>query len=533
MVGSGSTNVAQASDAQIISERQVADRVVELSIATPAFVAPTKVDVILPVGYDTDPSRRWPVTYFTAGTMNHHNTFRTFVDGVKLAGTYPSIIVSPDPNSGYWSDWYNDGAFGPPKYETFVIDQLIPLIDAHFRTIADRSHRVIFGISMGGYGAMMFAARHPDLFVAAASLSGAVDSNLAANGAALSASSTFDGAAPDAIYGPRATQEIRWRGHNPTDLAPNLRGLDLQVRTANGTPDPSIGEGTGSGDIPSCVVERGVHMASVSLHERLDALGMPHVWKDYGPGCHTAPNFTREVTDTLAVFERVLANPPAPSTTFDYRSIEPHFTIWGWQVDADPARALEFLEVEDVGSRGATFTGSGTTTITTPRIFRRLRAVDVDSQGTTRTLAPDPAGRLRFTIDLGAAHPNQQHTNASRAAGDGTAGYFTTRAVTFAPHARLILTRVRLRPAGARACVRSLGPPVTGVRLSLIDTRGRRVAPVRRLSLRAAARCVRLPVPSRLRGRCYAVRATGTDRFGHRIVTRRSTLAPCRRSHAR
>ena len=46
----------------------------------------------------------------------------------------------------------------------------------------------------------------------------------------LSASPEFQGGQPDAIYGPRATQEIRWHGHNPTDLAANLRGLDLQVR---------------------------------------------------------------------------------------------------------------------------------------------------------------------------------------------------------------------------------------------------------------------------------------------------------------
>jgi S-formylglutathione hydrolase FrmB len=382
--------------------------VIELTVATPAFVAPTKVDVNLPVGYDADPSRRWPVTYFTAGTMNRYNAFNQVLDGEKLASAYPSIIVSPDANSGYWSDWYNGGAFGPPKYETFVIDQLIPLIDARFRTIADRSHRAIFGISMGGYGSLMFAARHPDLFVAAASLSGAVDSNLTANGAVLSASSTFDGAAPDAIYGPRAEQEVRWRGHNPTDLAANLRGLDLQVRTANGILNPGIGEGTATaGDVPSCVVEGGVHMASVDFHQQLDGLGIPHVWKDYGPGCHTAPNFKREVLDTLAVFERVLANPPTPPATFDYQSIQPHFDLWGWTVDADPARALEFLKLDDAGRGGATFTGSGTTTATTPAIFRDVLYVDVVGAGKTRRVIPDEAGRITFSVDLGAAHPNQ------------------------------------------------------------------------------------------------------------------------------
>ena len=48
--------------------------------------------------------------------------------------------------------------------ETYVIDQLIPLIDATFRTIPTRAERAIAGVSMGGYGASMLAAEHPDLF---------------------------------------------------------------------------------------------------------------------------------------------------------------------------------------------------------------------------------------------------------------------------------------------------------------------------------------------------------------------------------
>jgi S-formylglutathione hydrolase FrmB len=498
----GLTNAARANDVQIISERQVADRVVELTIATSAFAAPTKVDVILPVGYDTDPSRRWPVTYFTAGTMNHYNTFRTFLDGVKLAGTYPSIIVSPDANSGYWSDWYNGGAFGPPKYETFVIDQLIPLIDTRFRTIAERSHRAIFGISMGGYGSMLFAARHPDLFVAAASLSGAVDSNLPANGAVLSVSSMFDGAAPDAIYGSRATQEVRWRGHNPTDLSANLRDLDLQIRTADGTPNPSIGEGEGSGDIPSCVVEKGVQMASVNLHQQLDALGIDHAWKDYGAGCHTVPNFQREVVDTLAVFERVLADPPVPPARFDYRSIERQFDVWGWHVDADPARALEFLRLQ-AGYAGVTLEGSGRTTVMTPAWYRGLEAVDVNGKPTK----PEADGRLRFVADLGAAHTAQQYTPGANTA-------LESRHVSLAPHAIVRITQVRRVRRGMRVCARAIGGEVRRARITV----GARTL---RATISAKTSCHVLNV----RSRRATVTIRGRDRFGHPILAPRLTRA--------
>jgi S-formylglutathione hydrolase FrmB len=468
--------------------------VIELTIATPAFAAPTKVQVNLPAGYDAGPSRRWPVTYVLAGTMNSEASFNDFLGGEKLASAYPSIIVSPDANSGYWSDWYNDGAFGPPKYETFVIDQLIPLIDARFRTIADRSQRAIFGISMGGYGSMMFAARHPDLFVAAATLSGAVDSNLPANGAALSASSTFDGALPDAIYGPRATQEVRWRGHNPTDLATNLRDLDLQVRTADGTPNPSIGEGEGSGDVPSCIVEKGVQMASVNFHQQLDALGIAHAWKDYGAGCHTVPNFQREVTDTLAVFERVLANPPGPPAKFEYRSIEPHFDVWGWHVEADPARALESLHLQ-AGRAGVTLEGSGRTTVTTPAWYRGLKAVDVNGTPTS----PRADGRLRFVVDLGAAHTVQQYTQGASMA-------FERRRVSLAPHAVVRITRATRIKRGVRVCARVIGGEVPRARIA---GGGR--------SMRAKIGVKRSCHVLRVRHSPATVTIRGRDRFGHPV----------------
>lgn len=61
---------AQGSEARITAEERVGPRVIELTISTPAFTTPTKVDVNLPVGYDADRGRRWPVTYFLAGTMN-------------------------------------------------------------------------------------------------------------------------------------------------------------------------------------------------------------------------------------------------------------------------------------------------------------------------------------------------------------------------------------------------------------------------------------------------------------------------------
>lgn len=419
---------AHADEARITAERRIAPRVVELTISTPAFAAPTHVDVDLPVGYDAEPARRWPVAYFLAGTMNTYASFNNVVDGVGLTRSFPAIVVSPNGDSGYWSDWYNGGAGGAPMYETYVVEQLIPLIDASFRTIPDRSQRAVAGVSMGGYGSMMLAARHPDLFADAASISGADDSNLPDLAAALSLSPTFQGGAVDAIYGPRATQEIRWRGHNPTDLANNLRGLDLQLRTANGIPNPAIGENLLSADTVSCVVEAGVYGGSVDLNRALDELKIPHLWDDYGPGCHTKPNFEREIADTVRVFGEDFANPPAPPQPFDYESVEPEFGVWGWHFGADPRRALEFLQLDSVSPRGLTLVGSGTTTVTTPPLFRHARWVQIDN-ATPGVATPDAAGRVRFSVDLGPPDTAQQDTLGARPAE-------ARRTVTLTPHHR-------------------------------------------------------------------------------------------------
>jgi S-formylglutathione hydrolase FrmB len=513
----GSTVPAQAGDAQITAEQSVDPRVIELTLSTPAFTAPTKVTVNLPVGYDADRARRWPVTYFLAGTMNTHSTFNDVVDGVELTESFPSIVVSPNGDSGYWSDWYNGGAFGPPMYETYVIDQLIPLIDARFRTIDDRSQRAVMGTSMGGYGAMMVAARHPDLFAAAASLSGAVDSNLAANGAVLSLSPTFQGAQADAIYGPRSTQEVRWRGHNPTDLADNLRDLDLQVRSANGVLNPAIGENPLSADSVSCVVEAGVYMASVNLHDTLAELQIPHLWQDYGAGCHSVPNFKREITDTLRVFTAVFAQPPAPPARFAYASIESDFDVWGWHVGADPKRPIEFLQLRRVSSRGLTAIGSGTATVTTPPLFEGLRRVDLDDAEEAMAV-PDANGRISFSVNLGAPNAEQQFH-------PGAATSRTSRAVSFRPLARIKIDRVRATRRRVRICARALGGPVAA-RMRLVDARQLAATRRARLTLGSNAVCRALSWTRRPHGRRGAVRITGKDRFGHRVSGLRKVRLP-------
>ena len=401
---------AAADQARITGERPVAGPGIELTIATPAFSAPTRVQVFLPAGYDADTSRRWPVTYYLHGAQGDEKRFEPWYG--DLIHAFPSIVVAPDGGpGGFYSDWYNAGAGGPPEYETYDIDQLIGLIDRRFRTLGTRAGRAVIGESMGGYGVMTYAARHPDAFATAVSLSGFLDSNHPVGLPLISLAPLLQGGLPDSIYGSRATQEIRWHGHNPADLVDNLRDVELQVRTAEGTPNPPV-EGPDPTSAVGCTEERVIYETNLRFREQLLARGVAHLWKDYGAGCHSIPFFRREFADALPGIARAFAHPRPAPRTFDYRSIEPHFTVWGWRVDADPRRPLEFLQMRGAGRRGLTLTGSGTTGVTTPAFFRKSKRVAVVISGRRRLVAPDREGRLHFSVDLG--EPGEQTTRTVR-----------------------------------------------------------------------------------------------------------------------
>jgi len=181
-------------------------------------------------------------------------------------------------------------------YETFDIGQLIPLIDQRFRTYGTRAERAVIGESMGGYGVMTLTTRHPDLFATAVSMSGALDSDSLPLMSLISASSTAQEAgqaqqvaAPDGVYGPRATQEIRWHGHNPPTLRTTC--ATSSCRSGRSTARRTHCSRTTTTSVVGCSEENEIHRDSVSFHDRLVAADIPHLWKDYGAGCHGIPEF--------------------------------------------------------------------------------------------------------------------------------------------------------------------------------------------------------------------------------------------------
>ena len=130
-------------------------------------------NVLLPADYKRGPSknRRYPVLYLLHGLGGSAADWvSTRARLADYAAQYPFIIVVPEGKDG----WYTDGLVAREKFESYFVDELIPDVDRRFRTVASREGRAVAGLSMGGYGSMKFALKHPELFAFAASMSGAL-----------------------------------------------------------------------------------------------------------------------------------------------------------------------------------------------------------------------------------------------------------------------------------------------------------------------------------------------------------------------
>ncbi len=127
-------------------------------------------EVILPRDYRTSSTTRYPVLYLLHGHGGHYTDWPTRTNVADYAAQYRLIIVMPEGNNS----WYVDGARGQnDKYETYILQELVPDVDKRFRTIQSRYGRAIAGLSMGGYGAIKYGLKYPGTFAFAASMSGA------------------------------------------------------------------------------------------------------------------------------------------------------------------------------------------------------------------------------------------------------------------------------------------------------------------------------------------------------------------------
>jgi enterochelin esterase-like enzyme len=157
---------------------QVAHGVVKEGLTVDSRILGRKVryTVYLPPDYDRS-SRYYPVVYLLHGYTDDDTGWLQFGEADRLAdeaiadGTIPPmILVMPDAGVS----WYIDNFDGSVRYEDFFFQEFIPFIESHYRIRAEKRYRGVAGLSMGGFGSLVYGLRHPDMFAALAGFSSAV-----------------------------------------------------------------------------------------------------------------------------------------------------------------------------------------------------------------------------------------------------------------------------------------------------------------------------------------------------------------------
>jgi len=301
-------------------------RVVTASFASAALGVTKDVVVYLPAGYDAAPDTRWPVFYYLHGLGGDETNW---IEGGKLAAAadalgLAAIVVMPDGDNSFYVDAHapapdyaaclRDGTgllipSAPKKktcvrtaaYETYITQDLIGWVDATYRTIAGREGRAIAGLSMGGFGALSLAMRHPDLFAAAASHSG-IDALLYAGPFPYErgkvtleteprnwggAAGPF-GAWVRGLFGPELA---RWQAHDPAVLAASLAPGRPAIYLDCGTEDEFM-----------------LHDGAQYLHDLLVERGIDHAWY-LGPGRHDFAFWSARLPHSLRFLREHTSDP--------------------------------------------------------------------------------------------------------------------------------------------------------------------------------------------------------------------------------
>lgn len=159
---------SQNAKSQTIERQLRSEKIAQNKIGTSPI---RKMLVYLPGGYDASAPKRYPVIYFLPNPFqdsyrfdfDHRDAQPLFDRAIAMGVIEKFILVAADMNTPLGSSWYvNSPATG--NWEDFMVQELVPYIDANFKTLPDRNSRGVAGIFIGGYGAIRFGMKHPDIF---------------------------------------------------------------------------------------------------------------------------------------------------------------------------------------------------------------------------------------------------------------------------------------------------------------------------------------------------------------------------------
>jgi S-formylglutathione hydrolase FrmB len=138
--------------------------------------------VVLPASFDADKTKRFPILYSLHGLGDNeqffvHSGLWNLVEDMQEKGELKEFLIAT-PEGG--ADFYINSKDGKNRYEDFLLQEFFPLIEKHYPAAAGRANRAVSGVSMGGYGALHLAFKHPQLFVSVSGHSAALIEKLPA-----------------------------------------------------------------------------------------------------------------------------------------------------------------------------------------------------------------------------------------------------------------------------------------------------------------------------------------------------------------
>jgi S-formylglutathione hydrolase FrmB len=286
--------------------------------------------VYLPRGYD-DSQHRFPVVYLLHGLGGNETdwTQQGHLREAADAASFAAIVVMPDGDDGFYANGttpveyetclHQKPPWDPretpstycvraPRYEDYVVVDVVADVDASFRTLRDRRSRGIAGLSMGGFGALSLAMRHTDVFSAAASHSGMASLLYQGPHPYVQGRATL--ADSMAHWGSQYTKRFRehvqrvfgsdlevWRSHDPSVVAARLERGALALHLDCGDADDYHFEDHAS-----------------YLHDLLTSRGIPHEFKIV-PGAHRWEVWAAMLPSSLRFFAAQLAAEPRASAS--------------------------------------------------------------------------------------------------------------------------------------------------------------------------------------------------------------------------
>ncbi|MGX1809921.1 alpha/beta hydrolase [Nocardia sp. NPDC055321] len=253
-----------------------------LFIDSPAMGRVIQVQVLHPAGGGSRGS------YYLLDGLDPGATQSTWTQATDaepfFRGKNVNVVLPMGGQASYYTDWISDDPrFGRYRWETFLTQELPPIIDGYFN---GNGVNAIGGLSMGGNAAFTLAVRHPEMYTAVAGYSACPDTTIAQGATMFSIANR--GGNPLNMWGPPG--DPAWAEHNPALLAERLRGKTIFLSTGTGIPGPH--ELEIKPQLPENLffggpIEVGVNACVSAFASRLAQLNIP-ARVDYSPvGTHS------------------------------------------------------------------------------------------------------------------------------------------------------------------------------------------------------------------------------------------------------